>query len=108
MEGRDWAGCAVPVTSRVVCGTVGAARGRGHAAVEDWFDIPSFWATQVGVAVVCLSVRAGTKEAKSMVPATGFYIAESPTVITLCGGEPRIGSLNEVIATKNSDSGEVG
>ena len=35
-------------------------------------------------------------------------MAESPAVIALLGGGRRVGSLDNIVATKDRDSGEVG
>ena len=101
-------GCAVPVACRVVFGAVGASCGRGNAAVEDRFEIAFFGAGWVGAAVLCLSVRASAEGAYSRVLATRFDMAKSPAVVALFGGRRGIGSLDDVIATKDRNSGEVG
>ena len=87
---------------------VGASRRRGNAAVEDRFEIASFGAGWIGAAVLCLSVRASAEEAYCRVLALRLDMAKSPAVIALFGGGRRIGSLNDVIATKDGNSGEVG
>ena len=104
---RNRAGSAVPVTCRVVFGTVGTSCGRGNAAVEDWFEISPFGAGWVGAAVLCFSVRAGAEGAYSGVLAARFDMAKSPEVITLFGGGRRIASLDNVVATKDRNSGDV-
>ena len=107
-ERRYRAGRAVPVASQVVLGTVGAACGRGNAAVEDWFEVSPSGAGWVGAVVLCFSVRARAEGAYSGVLAAGFEIAKSPAVIKLLAGGRRIGSLDDVVAGKDRNSGEVG
>ena len=104
---RYRAGCVVPVACRVVFGTVGATCRRDNAAVEDWFEISPCGAGWVGAAVLCFSVRASAEGAYSGVLAARFDMAKSPAVITLVGGGRRIGSLDDVVATKDRNSGEV-
>ena len=106
--GRYRAGPAVPVACRVVFGAVGAACGRGNAAVEDWFEVSSFGAGWIGAAVLSFGMGASAERAYSGVPAARFDMAESPAVIALFGGRQRIGSLDNIVATKDRDSGEVG
>ena len=53
-------------------------------------------------------MRAGAEGAYSRVLAARFDVAKSPTVITLFGGGRWVGSLDDIIATKDRDTGEVG
>ena len=84
--GRYRAGRAVPVACRVVFGAVGAARGRGNAAVKDWFEVSSFGAGWNGAAVLGFGMGASAEGAYSGVLAARFDMAESPAVIALLGG----------------------
>ena len=102
------AGRAIPVTCRVVFGAVGAPCGGGNAAVKDWFEISPFGAGWVGAAVLCFGMGASAEGAYSGVLAVRLNVAESPAVITLLGGGQRVGSLDNIVATKDRDSGEVG
>ena len=70
-----WVGRAVLVACRVVFRRVGAACGRGNAAVEDWFEISSFGAGWVGVAVLSFSMRASAEGVYCRVLAARFDIA---------------------------------
>ena len=106
--GRYGAGRAVPVACQVVFGAVGATRGRGNAAVKDWFEISPFGAGSIGAAVLGFGMRASAEGAYSGVLAARFDMTESPAVIALFGGGRRIGSLDNIVATKDRDSGEVG
>ena len=83
-------------------------RGRGNAAIKDWFEISPFGADWVGAAVFCFSMGASAEGAYSGVLAARFDMAESPAVIALLGGGRRVGSLDNIVATKDRDSGEVG
>ena len=102
------AGRAIVVARRVVFGAVGATCGRGNAAVKDWFQISPFWAGWIGAVVFCFSMGASAEGAYSGVLAVRFDIAEPPGVIALFGGGRRVGSLDNIVATKDRDSGEVG
>ena len=102
------AGRAVPVAYRVVFGVVGAMCGRGNAAVKDRFEVSPFGADWIGAAVLCFSLGDSAKGAYSRVLAARFDMAESPAVIALFGGGRRVGSLDNIVATKDRDSGEVG
>ena len=82
-------------------------RGRGNAAVENRFEIASFGTCWVGAAVLCLSVRASAEGAYGRVLASQFDLAESQAVIALFRGGRRIVSRDDVIATKDRNSGEV-
>ena len=108
--GRYGAGRAVPVACRMVFRAVGAARGRGNAAVKDWFEVSSFGAGWIGAAVLGFGMGASAEGANSGVLAARFDmpVAESPAVVALFGGRRRIGSLDNIVATKDRDSGEVG
>ena len=108
MGRRYRAGRAVPVACRVVFEAVGATRGRGKAAVKDWFEISPFGAGWVGAAVLCFSMGASAERAYSGVLAVRFDMAESPAVIALFGGGRRVGSLDNLVATEDWDSGEIG
>ena len=99
---------AIPVACQVVFRAVGAPCGRGNAAVKDWFEISPSGAGWVGAAVLCFSMGASPEGAYSWVLAARFDMAESPAVIALLGVGRRVGSLNNIVATKNRDSGEVG
>ena len=59
--GRYWAGRAIPVTSRVLFGTVGATSGGGDAAVEDWFEISTPGAGWIGAAMLRFGMGASTE-----------------------------------------------
>ena len=91
----------------MVFGAVGASCGRGNAAVEDWLEISPFGAGWVGAAVLCFSMGASAEGAYSGVLAARFDMAKSPAVITVFGGGQRVGSLDDVVATKDRNSGEV-
>ena len=106
--GRYRASRAILVTCRVVFGAVGAACGGGHAAVKDWLQVSTFGAGWVGAAVLSFGMGAGAEGAHSGVLAVRFDMAESPAVIALLGGGRRVGSLDDIVATKDRDSGEVG
>ena len=106
--GRYRAGRAVPVACRVVFRAVGAASGRGNAAVKDWFEISPFGAGWIGAAVVCSGMGASAEGAYSGVLVARFDMAKSPAVIVLSGGGRRLSSLDNIVATKDMDSGEVG
>ena len=106
--GRYRAGRAVPVACRVVFGAVGATRGGGNAAVKDWFEVSPFGAGWIGAAVLGFGMGASVEGAYSGVLAARFNMAKSPTVIALFGGGRRVGSLYNIVATKDRDSGEVG
>ena len=106
--GRYRAGRAVPVACRVVFGAVGATRRRGNAAVKDWFEISPFGAGWIGAVVLGFGIGASGEGAYSGVLAVRFNMAESPAVIALFGGGRRIGSLDNIVSTKDRDSGEVG
>ena len=102
------AGRAVPVACRVVFGAVGAASGGGDAAVEDWFEISTPRAGWIGAAMLSFGMGASTEGAYGGVLAAGFDMAESPAVIALLGGGRRVGSLDNIVAPEDRDSGEVG
>ena len=51
---------------------------------------------------------ASTEGAYGGVLAAGFDMAKSPAVITLLGGGGGVGSLDDIIATEDRDTGEVG
>ena len=93
--GRYRAGRAVPVACRVVFKAVGAARGRGNAAVKDWFEVSSFGAGWIGAAVLGFGMGASAEGAYKGVLAARFDMAKSPAVIALFGGGRRIGSLDK-------------
>ena len=76
--------------------------------MENRFEIASSGAGWIGAAVLCLSVRASADGAYCRVLALPFDMAQSPAVIALFGGGRRIGSLDDVIAIMDRDSGEVG
>ena len=107
-RGRYRAGCAIPVTCRVVFGAVGAASGGGDAAVEDWVEISTPGAGWIGAAMLCFGMGASTEGAYGRVLAAGFDMTKSPAVVELLGGGRGVGSLDDIVATKNGDSGEVG
>ena len=107
-RGRYRAGRAIPVTCRVVFGAVGAACGRGDAAVKDWLEVSAFGAGWVRVAVLCFCMGASAEGADSGVLAAGFDMAEPLAVIALFGGGRRVCSLDSIVATKNRNSGEIG
>ena len=92
----------------MVFGAVGATCGRGNAPVKDWFEISPFGAGWVGAAVLCFGMGAGAEGAHCGVLAARFDVAESPAVIALLGGGRRVGSLDNIVATKDGDSGEAG
>ena len=106
--GRYRAGRAVPITCRVVFGAVGATCGGGDATVKDWFEISTPGAGWIGAAMLCLGMGASTEGAYGRVLAARFDRTESPAVIALLGGGRRVGSLDNIVATKDRDSGEVG
>ena len=105
---RYRAGRAIPVTCRVVFGGVGATSGGGDAAVEDRLEISTPGAGWVGAAMLCFGMGASTEGAYGRVLAAGFDMAESPAVIALLGGGRGVGSLDNIVATKDRDSGEGG
>ena len=92
----------------MIFGAVGAAGGGGDASLEDWFEISTPRAGWIGAAMLCFGMGASTEGAYGGVLAAGFDMAESPAVIALLGGGRRVGSLDNIIATKDRDSGEVG
>ena len=106
--GRYRVGRAVPVACRVVFGAVRATRGRGNTAVKDWFEVSPFGAGWIGAAMLGFGMGARAEGAYSGVLAARFNMAESPAVIALFGGGRRIGSLDNIVATKDRDCGEVG
>ena len=106
--GRYRACHAIPVTCGVVFGAVEATSGGGDAAVEDWFEITIPRAGRIGAAMLCFGMGASTEGAYGGVLAAAFDVAESPAVIALLGGRRGVGSLDNVAATKDRDSGEVG
>ena len=108
MGGRYRAGRAVPITCRMVFGAVGATSGGGDAAVEDWFEDSTPWAGWVGATMLCFCIGPSTEGAYGRVLAAGFDMAESPAVIALLGWRRGVGSLDNKIATKDRNSGEVG
>ena len=67
---------AVPVTCRVIFGTVRVARRRGNAAIENWFEVSSLGAGRVGAAVLCHRVRAGAEGTYGRIFATRFHMAK--------------------------------
>ena len=81
--------------------------GGGDAAVKDCFDISTLRAGWIGAAMLCFGMGDGTEGAYGRVLAVRFDMAKSPAVIALFRGGRRIGSLNDVIATKDGNSGEV-
>ena len=85
----------------------GTERG-GDAAVEDWFEISTPRAGWIGAAILCFGMGASTEGAYGGVLAAGFDMAESPAVIALLRGGQGVGSLDNKVATKDRDSGEVG
>ena len=97
----------MPVACRVVFGAVGAICGGGDAAVKDWFEISSPRAGWIGAVMLCFGMGASTEGAYGRVLAARFDMTESRAVIALLGGGRRVGSLNNVVATKDRDSGEV-
>ena len=107
-RGRYKAGRAVLVAYRMVFGAVGATSGRGNAAVKDWFEISPLGAGWIGAAVPCFGMGASAQGVYSGVLAARFDMTESRAVIALFGGGRRIGSLDNIVATKDRDSGEVG
>ena len=110
--GTGWymAGRAIPVTvaCRVVFGAVRAMCGRGNAAVKDRFEISPFGAGWIRAAVLCFGMGASAEGAFSGVLTAGFDMAESQAVIALLGAGRRVGSLDNIVATKDRHSGEVG
>ena len=70
--------------------------------------IAAFEAGWVWAKVLCLSVWASAEGAYSRVLAARFDMAKSPAVVARFGGKGRIASLDDVIATKDKHSGEVG
>ena len=92
----------------MVFGAVGAASGGGEATVEDWFEISTPRAGWIGAAMLCFGMGASTEGTYSGVLAAGFDMGESPAVIALLGGGRRVGSLDNIVATEDRDSGEVG
>ena len=92
----------------MVFGAVGATSGGGDAAVEDWFEISPFGAGWVEAAVLCFSMGASAEGAYSGVLAARFDMAESRAFIVLFGGGRRVGSLDNIVATKDRDYGDVG
>ena len=92
----------------MVFGAVGAPSGGGDAAVEDWFEISTPRAGWIGAAMLCFGIGASTEGAYGGVLAAGFDMAKSPAVIALLRGGRRVGSLDNIVATEDRDSGEVG
>ena len=87
---------------------VGATSGGGDAAVEDWFEIITTGAGWIGAAILYLGKGASTERAYGRVLAAGFDMTETPAVIALLRGGRGVGSLNNIVTTKNRDSGEFG
>ena len=106
--GRYRAGRPIPVTYTEVFGAVGATCGGDDAAVKDWFEISTFGAGWIGAAVLSFGMGASEEGAYSGLLAARFDMAESPAVIAWLGRGRRVGSLNNIVATKDRDSGEVG
>ena len=92
----------------MVFGAVGATSGGGDAAVEDWFEISTPRAGWIGAVMFCFGIGASTEGVYGGVLAAGFDMAESPAVITLLGGGRGVGSLDNIAATEDRDSGGVG
>ena len=92
----------------MVFGAVGATSGGGDADLEDWLEISTLGAGWIGTAMLCFDMGASTEGAYDRVLAAGFDMAESPAVIALLGGGRGVGSLDNIVATKDRDSGEVG
>ena len=107
-RGRYTAGGAIPVTCRVGFGAVGAASGGGDAGVEDWFEISTPGAGWIGAAIFCFGMGASTEGAYGRVLAARFDMTESPVVVALLGGGRGVGSLDNIVATKDRNSGELG
>ena len=57
--------------------------------------------------MIRFGVGAGAEGTDGGVLATGFDMAKPPTIITLLKGGQRIGSLNDEVATKDWNLGEV-
>ena len=108
LGGRYRAGRAIPVTCPVVFGAVGATCGGGYAVVKDWFEISTFGVGWIGAAVLCFGMGASEEGAYSGLLAARVDMAESSAVIALLGGGRRVGSLDNILATKDRDSGDVG
>ena len=87
---------------------VGATSGGGNAAIEDWFEISTPRAGWIGAAMLCFGMGASTEAAYGRVLAAGFDMAKSPAVMALLGGGRGVGSLDNIVATEDRDSGEVG
>ena len=92
----------------MVFGAVGATSGGGDAVVENRLEISTPGAGWMGAAMLCFGMGASTKGAYGRVLAAGFDMTESPPVIALLGEGRGVGSLDNIVATKDSDSGEVG
>ena len=92
----------------MVFGAVGATCGGGNAAVKDWFEISPIRAGWIGAVVLCFGMGASAEGAYSGVLAARFDVAEPRAVIALLGERRRVGSLDNIVATKDGDSGEAG
>ena len=92
----------------MVFGAVGTACGGGDAAVKDWLEISTLGAGWIGVAILCFGMGASTEGAYGSVLAARFNMSKSPAVVALLGGGRGVGSLDDMVATKDGDSGEVG
>ena len=92
----------------MVLRAVGASGGGGNTTVQNWLEISIFGTCQIGATVICSGMGAGAERTDSGVLATGFDVTEPPTVIALRRGGRGIGSLDNDVATKDWNLGEVG
>ena len=97
---------AVPVSCLIGFGAVGTMHRISNATVENHLEVSSLEAGRVRVTVISLRVRAGAAGAWGRLLATRVDVAEPPTIVTLFEVGRRVGSLNDIIATKDGDSGE--
>ena len=90
----------------MVFGADGATSGGGDTAVENWFEISTPGTGWIGAAMLCFGMGASTERAYGRVLAAGFDMTESPAVVALVGGGRGVGSLDDIVATKDRDPGE--
>ena len=92
----------------MVLRAVGVSGRGGNAAVENLLEVSTFGTCRVGATVFCLGMGASAEGTDGGVLAAGFDVAKPLTVITLLRGGRGVGSLNDKVATKNWNLGEIG
>ena len=91
----------------MILGAVGASGRGGNTVVENWLEVSTLGTGRVGATVLCLGMGAGAEGTDGGVLATGFDLTKPPTNVVLLGGERRIGSLDDEVATQDWSLGEV-